>query len=345
MFSKRILLLILVISLIYSVSAVRSINEQPSVRLMNAAHGEVLMPVVGLGTGGYGQPNGTGGEYWGPEQGHNATLTWLQLGGRRIDTADDYESIDGVGTGWVASGIARSQIFITSKVDPSGYDQALEEFAGILKSLKTDYIDLLLIHWPGSEPGEASSKPIPPCKQGKPTWIDCRIHTWKALEKLFDQQQVRAIGVSNYEVNHLLEIFNLNSSIPSVNQVEFHLYWHEDELLDFCKNHNITFNSYSPGGTPDHAAWLGPSWNPIPDMRNHPNVTKIAQKHAKTPAQILYRWHLEQGIVINPRTRNLTHMMENLSIFDFELDTQDMMTLTYLNHPMSKVCGDPRLIL
>ncbi|CAF4221508.1 unnamed protein product, partial [Adineta steineri] len=97
----------------------KSVNQQPTVRLMNAAHGEVLMPVVGLGTGGYGEPDGSGAEYWGPEQGHNATLAWLKMGGRRIDTSNDYASRDGIGTGWVASGIPRSEIFITSKVDPT----------------------------------------------------------------------------------------------------------------------------------------------------------------------------------------------------------------------------------
>ncbi|CAF1455016.1 unnamed protein product [Adineta steineri] len=311
---------------------------------MNAVHGEVLMPVVGLGTGGYGNPNGTEGEYWGPEQGHNSTVAWLKLGGRRIDTAYGYGSRDGVGTGWVASGVPRSEIFITSKVDPSGYVEALEEFAITLKSLKTDYIDLLLIHWPGAQPG-SSGQPIPSCKQGKSTWADCRFQTWQALTKLFDEKRVRAIGVSNFEVNHLLEIINLNSSTPSVNQVEFHPYWHEDELLDFCKKHNITFNSYSPGGAPDHAVTLGPTWNPIPDMRKHPNITQIAQKHQKTPAQVIYRWHWQQGIVINPRTLNSIHMLENLSIFDFELDLQDMMTLAYLDHPITKVGNDPRLIL
>ncbi|CAF1225850.1 unnamed protein product [Rotaria sordida] len=311
---------------------------------MNAVHGEVLMPVVGLGTGGYGLPNGTGGEFWGPEQGHNATVAWLKLGGRRIDTAYSYGSLNGVGTGWVASGIPRSEIFITSKLITTSYAKTMENFADILKSLQTDYIDLLLIHWPGGQPNVPG--PYPPCKQSKSTWTDCRIETWQALQKLFDQERVRAIGVSNFQVNHLLDIFNLNSSIPAVNQVEFHPYWHEDELLDFCKKHNITFNSYSPGGAPDHAVWFDPSWNPIPDLRKHPNVTQIAQKHDKTPAQVIYRWDWQQDIVINPRTRNTTHMMENLSIFDFELDAQDMMTLAYLNHPtMSKVCGDPRLIL
>jgi len=103
-------------------------------------------------------------------------------------------------------------------------------------------------------------------------------------------------------------------------------------------------NSYSPVGAADHAVTLGPSWNPIPDMRKHPNITAIAMKHSKTPAQVVFRWHWQQGIVINPRTRNATHMMENLSIFDFELDNEDMMTLAYLDHPFSKICPDPRLL-
>jgi len=165
------------------------VKDQPTVRLMNAVHGEVLMPVVGLGTGGYSRPDAAGGEYWGPEQGHNATVAWLKTGGRRLDSSDDYASRDGVGTGWVASGVPRSEIFITSKVNPYGYDQALEEFAGILKSLQTNYIDLLLIHWPGELPG--TSGPIPPCKQGQSTWTECRIQTWRALETIFKQERVR----------------------------------------------------------------------------------------------------------------------------------------------------------
>jgi diketogulonate reductase-like aldo/keto reductase len=170
-------------------SEMKSVKDQPTVRLMNAVHGEVLMPVVGLGTGGYSRPDAAGGEYWGPEQGHNATVAWLKTGGRRLDSSDDYASRDGVGTGWVASGVPRSEIFITSKVNPYGYDQALEEFAGILKSLQTNYIDLLLIHWPGELPD--TSGPIPPCKQGQTTWTECRIQTWRALETIFKQERVR----------------------------------------------------------------------------------------------------------------------------------------------------------
>jgi glycerol 2-dehydrogenase (NADP+) len=180
-------IVLLTISILHGTAEMKPVKEQPTVRLMNAARGEVLMPVMGLGTGGYARPDEAGGEYWGPEQGHNATVAWLQLGGRRIDTAVSYASQDGIGTGWVASGVPRSEIFITSKVEIVGYDQALEEFADILTSLKTDYVDLLLIHWPGSFSGSQ----VPPCKQGQSTWTECRIQTWRALEKIFQQERVR----------------------------------------------------------------------------------------------------------------------------------------------------------
>jgi diketogulonate reductase-like aldo/keto reductase len=188
-FSTHVYIVLFIISILYIVSEMTSVKEQPSVRLKNAVHGEVLMPVVGLGTGGYGQPDGSGGEYWGTERGHNATVAWLKMGGRRIDTSNDYASRDGIGTGWIASGVPRSEIFITSKVNAFGYDEALEELDGILKSLQTDYIDLLLIHWPGLPPSR-SGKPTP-CKNGQSTWAECRIQTWRALETIFKQKLVR----------------------------------------------------------------------------------------------------------------------------------------------------------
>jgi diketogulonate reductase-like aldo/keto reductase len=175
-----------IISILCTISEMRSIKEQPTVRLMNAVHGDVLMPVVGLGTFGYSGPDGSHGEYWGPAQGHNATVAWLKAGGRRLDSADDYLSSDGVGTGWVASGVPRSEIFITSKVEPIGYTETLLQFAAILKSLKTDYIDLLLVHWPGG----FSRSSIFPCFKGQSTWAQCRMQTWQALETIFNQSKV-----------------------------------------------------------------------------------------------------------------------------------------------------------
>lgn len=320
---------------------VSTVKKQPTVQLKNAVHGDIYMPVVGLGTGGYGNANGEGGEYWGSELGHNATLTWLKVGGRLIDSAGSYLSRDGIGSGWKASGVPRSEIFITSKVRPNGYDETFEEFDKILKSLQTDYVDLLLIHWPGS----LTNPPNPPCKQNQTTWAKCRVETWRALETLFQQDKVRAIGVSNYQVNHIVEIMNLNSLIPSVNQVEFHPYWHEDELLNFCQKNNITFTGYSSLGTPDRTAILGSAWNSNPVLLKHPKVIQIAQKFGKSTAQILLRWSWQQSVVLIPRTKNPVHMVENMSIFDFELDDQSMMILSYLNRPMSKVTPDSRLML
>lgn len=126
--------------------------------------------------------------------------------------------------------------------------------------------------------------------------------------------------------------------------MEFHPYWHEDELLDFCQKHKITFNSYSSLGCPDRAATLGTAWNPLPEVLNDPTIAAIAQKYGKTSAQVILRWHWQQGIVMNPRTSDPNQMRENLSIFDFELEKQEMMVLSYMNHPMSKICPDSRLI-
>ncbi len=182
---QRILFVVLLtISTLYGNVEMKPIRDQPSVRLMNAVHGEVLMPVTGLGTGGYGRPDGSGGEYWGPVQGYNATVAWLKAGGRRIDSSGSYTSHAGVGAGWKASGVPRSEIFLTSKVEIVGYDEALREFADILTSLQTEYVDLLLIHWPGGGGN-------PPCKQGQSTWAQCRIQTWRALESIFKQEKVR----------------------------------------------------------------------------------------------------------------------------------------------------------
>jgi len=175
------------ISILHGTVEMKPIKDQPSVRLMNAVHGEVLMPVSGLGTFGYGRPDGSRGEYWGPEEGHNATVQWLKMGGRRLDSSDDYASRDGVGTGWVASGVPRSEVFLVSKVDPFGYNETLDQFAGILTSLQTDYIDLLLIHWPGRD----NLKYNYPCLKGQSTWNQCRMQTWQALETIFNTGKVR----------------------------------------------------------------------------------------------------------------------------------------------------------
>jgi diketogulonate reductase-like aldo/keto reductase len=295
------------------------------------------MPIVGLGTGGYGDKNGQGGEHWDDDVAYRATLDWLALGGRRIDTSLNYGDQKGIGKAIKASGIPRDQIFITSKIDaPYGYMTTHEHFSSVLSTLHTDYVDLLLIHWPGVVGQNVSG----PCENDR----ECRQQTWKALEVIFNQGKAKAIGVSNFEQNHLQDIFDLNSLIPSVNQVEFHPYWAEFELVSFCQQKNITFNGYSPLGAPDHMAFEN-RW-PTPIL-SQPSVISIAQSHHKSSAQVLLRWEVQQGLVVNPRSKNPEHMRENLSIFGFTLSDAEMETIKNVPKPpegKNKVCDDPHLI-
>jgi len=314
----------------------------PSVLLRNAAHPGVRMPVVGLGTGSYGNPNGTNGEYWTDAIAEAATLAWLQLGGRRIDGSWGYFGQAGIGSGWKKSNVSREEIFITSKVEPKGYNITMVQFAEVLESLQTDYVDLLLIHYPG--PWSTESSKDYPCTNGNGgvTYKPCRQETWKALEEIFRAKKARAIGVSNFEVNHLQDIIELNSSLPAVNQVEYHLYFHEDTLVDFCEKHNILFNTYAPLGAPDFMSYHKDNFG-VPLM-TVPSVVAIAKKYMKTPAQVLLRWAVQQDFVINPRTMNPAHMKENLDLFSFSLTDPEMAELSFMQKPAYKVCDDPRII-
>jgi len=316
-------------------------GQVPSVALQNAAKPGLKMPVIGIGTGGYGRPGGIDGEYWNDTTAYNAVKLFLAAGGRRIDTAVDYGTEKGIGQAIKESGLAREDFFITSKIGPGqplGYQETLDEYNVVLRDLQVTYVDLLLIHWPGWE----GSHPTDPCYDGQTTWKQCRQDTWRALEYLFNQGKVGAIGVSNFEVNHLQDLIEMGGLIPSVNQNEFHPYWHEDDVLEFCQKHNITYNSYSPLGTPDHMAFHKDIM-PIP-LIAHPNVTAVAKAVGRSPAQTVLRWSWQQGVVANPRTMSQPHMKENINIFDFELSTEQMQALANLDVPKRKVCGDPHNI-
>ncbi len=305
-----------------------------SVTLMNAAKSGVKMPVVGIGTWSYGRP----GEVWNDTVAEKAISEWLMLGGRRIDGAILYGDQVGVGKGIKSSGVPRTEIFMTSKIEIEGYNETLTEMKQLLADLQMDYVDLLLIHWPGPR----GSSTDPACQRDPPTWRSCRQSVWKAMEKLFNSGKALAIGVSNFEQNHLEDIIQMSSMIPSVNQVEFQPYWHEDDLLAYCKSKNITFNSYSPLGAPD---W-GPTqhgWNGT--ILALPVIQSIAKAHQRTAAQIIQRWQWQQGIVVNPRTLNQNHMKENLNLFDFELSDDEMKQISSIKPPSDpKVCPDPHNI-
>jgi len=316
----------------------------PAANLYNAAVPGLQMPVVGIGTGGYGiAPNGTDGEYWDDDVAYAAVSLWLSLGGRRIDTSNDYNTQTGIGKAMKDSKIPRSSLFITSKIGPRyplGYDETLKQYNDSLVQLGVDNVDLLLIHWPGVNP--QAVPPPQPCHDGQLTYKVCRQQTWLALEYLFKQGRVKAIGTSNFEENHLQDILALKSLVPSVNQVEYHAYWHEDDLVHFCQNRMITYNAYASLATPDHMAFHKDIM-PQP-LISHPAVTTIANTVGKSPAQVLLRWAWQQGIVSNPRTKSRDHMIENMHIFDFLLTEAQMRAISELNIPSRKVCGDPATI-
>ena len=311
--------------------------DVPSVTLMNAAKSGVKMPVAGIGTWGYVHTIGTGrpGEVWNDTVAEKAISEWLKLGGRRIDGSIGYGDQVGVGKGIKSSGIPRKDIFMTSKIEPEGYNETLTQMDRLLGDLQMDYVDLLLIHWPGAR----SSSNDPACQGDPPTWRSCRQSIWKAMEKLFNSNKALAIGVSNFEKNHLEDIVMMNGTIPSVNQVEYQPYWHEDDLLEYCKSKHITFNSYSPLGAPDWAP-TEHNWNGT--ILKLPVIQNIAKAHQRTAGQVLQRWQWQQGIVVNPRTMNQDHMKENLNFFDFKLSDDEMKQISSIKPPSDpKVCPDP----
>lgn len=334
----------------FLIGTVNSIDI-PAVRLRNAAQENVMMPVIGIGTGAY-APNSTfpHGEYWNDSVAEKAVGEWLRLGGRRIDAAFSYHDQVGIGRAIRQSGIPRDQIFITSKVGPGGsgkggvpggalgYNDTLQQMEKVLSSLNVTYVDLLLIHWPYDPNHPPTTDPL--CRGSTPSEMKaCRQSTWKAMQLLFEQKKARAIGVSNFEAKHIQDILDMNEMIPSVDQCEFHPYWHELELVEFCKKYNITFNGYAPLGTPDWGPW-SQHWNSsIPDL---PVVKTIADGYKKSPAQVLLRYSLQHGALINPRSWNSMHMNENLDVFDFELTEQEMDALNSVPVPKNpKVCPDP----
>lgn len=262
----------------------------------------------------------------------------MQAGGRRIDTADTYGDEGGIGKGVMDAGIPRDQLFITSKTGPGmalGYNETLSQVDWLLGRLQTSYVDLLLVHWP--YPGSINNSTDPACASATLNPKLCRQSTWRALEAAFHAGKARAIGVSNYEQHHLEDILELNSLIPAVNQVEYHPYWHEDDLVAFCQQHNIQFNGYAPLAAVDLEKLL-------PGVLDEPAVTAIAKRLDVSAAQVVLRWEIQQGLVINPRSMDPAHMAENLDIFQFTLTDADMAAITAIPAPVNttgKICPDP----
>lgn len=215
----------------------------------------------------------------------------LNIGYRLIDTAEMYQNEEEIGKAIEESNVPREELFITSKVwnTNQGYDSTLQSFEKSLKKLQTDYLDLYLIHWPVS---------------GK--YLD----TWKALEKIYKEGRVKAIGVSNFLIHHLQDVINNCEIIPMINQVEFHPYLLQKDLMEFCKKNNIQLEA----------------WSPL--MRGRVNAIReiqdIAKKYNKTPAQVVLRWDLQHEVVTIPKSVHEERIKENSEIFDFELSKEEM---------------------
>ena len=228
----------------------------------------------------------------------NAVKYAWEAGYRLIDTARAYQNERGVGEAVKKSGINRGEIFITSKVwnSDQGYDSTLKAFDSSLKRLGMDYLDLYLIHWPV-----------------KDKYKD----TWKALEKLYSDGKVKAIGVSNFLQHHLTDLMNSATVMPMVNQVEYHPYLTQPDLISFCRENNIQVQS----------------WSPIMKGKvfDIPLLVEIAQKYSKTPAQLVIRWNLQNGIVTIPKSVNRNRIESNANIFDFEITHEDMELISGLN--------------
>jgi len=273
----------------------KKISIDTAVKLNNG----VEMPIFGLGT--YRARAGEARE---------AVLQALKVGYRLIDTASMYGNEKDVGEALRKSGLPRKEIFITTKLWNSdhGYDKALAAFEESRKKLGLDYVDLYLIHWPVES---------------------LRNETWKAMEKLLEEGKCRAIGVSNYMIDHLTDLLAISPVMPAVNQVEFSPFLYQKDLLEFCRSNNIQLESYSPL-TKGH-------------MLDDARLSEVARKYSKSTAQILIRWTLQKDVIVIPKSSRKEKIRENADVFDFEISSEDMDRLDALHENM-RVSWDPTTI-
>ena len=251
-------------------------------------HNGVEMPTLGLGV-------------WKMENNDEvktAVNAAIDAGYKAIDTAAAYKNEEGVGTAIKENSTPREELFITSKVwnDDQGYESTLKAFEDTVSKLGIETLDLYLIHWP---------------VEGKYK------ETWKAMEKLYKDGRIRAIGVSNFHPHHLEDLMKEAEIKPMVNQVEFHPLLNQKELRDYCKQHSIQMEA----------------WSPLAQGKLLDNevVKGIAEQHGKSTAQVIIRWDLEHEVVTIPKSSNPDRIKQNFDVFDFELTKDDIRALDELN--------------
>ncbi|MDF6040601.1 aldo/keto reductase [Streptomyces sp. JH14] len=261
-------------------------SKVPSLTLNNG----IEMPQLGFGV--WQVPDSEAAE---------AVTTAIESGYRSIDTAAIYENEKGTGEAVAASGVAREELFITTKLwnSEQGYDSTLRAFDASLEKLGLDYVDLYLIHWP-----------VP----AKDAYID----TYKAFERIYADGRAKAIGVSNFLPEHLERLLGETSVVPVINQIELHPQLQQAESRAFHAKHGIATEAWSPLGSGR-------------GLLEVPTVVAIARKHGRTPAQVVLRWHLQTGNVVIPKSVTPSRIAENIDLFDFELDADDLAAFAALD--------------
>ncbi|WP_271401959.1 aldo/keto reductase [Salinicoccus roseus] len=251
----------------------------------------VEIPKVGFGT--WQTPDG--------ETAVNSVTQALVSGYRHIDTAAAYKNEGSVGQAIKESGVAREDIFITSKLwnEDRGYENTKKAFENTLKELGTDYLDLYLIHWPANE------------KQFD-DWKEINLDTWKAMTELYKEGKIKAIGVSNFMTNHLEALLDAEVK-PMVNQIEYHPGYTQDAVVDLCRKHDILVEAWSPIGSGR--------------LLENEELTKIADKYEKSVAQLCIRYVLQNDVLPLPKSVTPSRIEENTDIFDFEIMDEDMKTI------------------
>lgn len=258
---------------------------QPVVTLNN----EVDIPALGFGV-------------WQMEdlkECESAVIKAIQTGYRMIDTAAIYQNETAVGAAVKNSGVNRDDLFITSKVwvQDHGYEKAKSAFQRTLDRLQMDYLDMYLIHWPYGD----------------------FLGTWKALEELYQEGKIKAIGVCNFTIEKLEELKAHSSTLPVINQIELHPVFQQKELQVYDRENNIVTQPWSPLG------------NGNANLLNNADLKAIAEKYGKTVAQVILRWHLQEGFVVIPKSVTPSRIEENFNVFDFELTEDEMNTVRSLD--------------
>ena len=234
----------------------------------------------------------------------------LRVGYRSIDSAQIYQNEAGLGRVLKETKIKREELFITTKIwnDQQGYDATLKSFDVSMQKLGIEKLDLLLIHWPSAHRG-------------------LYVETWKAMIQLQRNGRVKSIGVSNFAIEHLNNIMDATSVVPVINQIELHPLYQQKELRAFHAKHNIKTEAWSPLGQGQ--------------IISHPTIKRIADKYERTPAQIILRWHMDNGIIAIPKSITPSRIQENFKIFDFKLDDSDMAMIDEMDAKTGRIGPDP----